>query len=57
MFMRLGGQVHASQQEMDLLSNLPFSIAFYFDWKSTVKALRANGMTIDKLNDLIIVEI
>ena len=51
------GQILEELEEMDLLSNLPFSIAFYFDWKSTVKALRANGMTIDKLNDLIIVEI
>ena len=50
------GQILDELEEMDLLSNLPFSIAFYFDWKSTVKRLRGNGITIDKLNDLIIVE-
>ena len=49
-------QILEELEEMNLLSNLPFSIAFYFDWKSTVKGLRANGITIDKLNDLIIVE-
>lgn len=50
------GQILEEFEEIGLLSNLPFSIAFYFDWKSTVKRLRANGITIDKLNDLIIVE-
>ena len=50
------GQILDELEEIGLLSNLPFSIAFYFDWKSTVKRLRGNGITIDKLNDLIIVE-
>ena len=49
-------QILEELEEMGVLSNLPFSIAFYLDWKSKVKELRANGITIDKLNDLIIVK-
>ncbi|MGE4444634.1 MAG: hypothetical protein AB7E37_06665 [Candidatus Altimarinota bacterium] len=43
-------------EKMGLLSNFPFSIAFYLDWKSKLKELRANGINIDKLNEFIIVE-
>lgn len=49
-------QILEELEKMGLLSNLPFSIAFYLDWKSKLKELRANGINIDKLNDLIIVE-